>query len=202
MARKKKQTMSTMTIGPTIDELELDHNEARELWILLLVRGIATLAFGFVAVIWPDITLLSLAYLFSVFVMIIGVLDIINGIRMVNSRSLWFLKVFLGVSEIAVGLYLLRGGIVVTTLLFLQALGLILILQSFVDAIVWLRRTAHHGVKALSLFNALVGFVVGAFLLRSPVTSGLTFVWLIGFYGLLVGAITIAAGFSIRPEKT
>ena len=41
MARKKKQTMSTMTIGPTIDELELDRNEARELWILLLVRLLA-----------------------------------------------------------------------------------------------------------------------------------------------------------------
>lgn len=198
--------MSVLTkevdIATPIDELALDANADRDLWLLFLFRGITLVLFGFTAVVWPAITLVALAWVFSVYILIIGVLDIINGFRTLHSRNLWFLKVLLGVAEIGVGLYLLRANFVVTTLLFLQAAGLILILQAIVDSVVAFRSNLGKGLIVLTLISALFGFIIGVLLVRQPVTTGLTFVWFLGFYGLIVGAMTIAAAFAARPPKT
>lgn len=197
----KNNTLQNLSIGPTVDELNLDRNSERELWIVLMIRGIALLSLGFTALIWPGITLVALAHVFAIFIVVIGVLDVVNGFRSLNSKSLWFLRVILGIAEIAVGLHLLQGDFVLTTVTFLQAAGLILLLQAIIETIVTIKSDAQAGLKFLALFSALIGFVVAFALLRYPVSSGLAFTWLMGLYGLLVGPIMIAASLAVRPSK-
>lgn len=201
MANTNSLLTKKIEIGPAIDELELDREAAREFWILLLLRGISMLAFGFTAVIWPAITLVTLAYIFSVYILFVGALDIVNGFRLLSSKSPWFLKVLLGIVEVGIGLYLLRSGFVVTTVIFLQSIGLILILQACIESVVAIRAQVTKGLKFLMLFSALLSFIIGVSLLRFPVTVGVTYAWLIGLYGIVGGAMTVAAAFSVRPSK-
>ena len=44
-----------------------------ENWWLLLRRGIATIAFGILAFIWPNLTLLTLTFLWGAYVIVDGV---------------------------------------------------------------------------------------------------------------------------------
>ncbi len=196
------KNMHGPNVGTAIDSLELDANNSRELWQIFFYRGIAIFLFGFVSVAWPKITLVAMAYVFAISILIIGALDIVNGFRSVNSKNLWFLKVLLGVVEVGVGLYLLRSGFVVTTAIYLKTLGLILMLQAIIDLAVTIRSEHSKGLKVLSLFSSFLTFVIGVFLVRQPISSGLTFIWIVGLYGILVGSITIAAALSIRPAKS
>jgi uncharacterized membrane protein HdeD (DUF308 family) len=189
-----------LDINASIDELGYQDEPQQEAWLLMLFRGIALFLFGFAAVIWPGITTVALAWVFSVFILIQGTLDIINGFRSISSKGHWFLKIFLGVIEVGVAMYLLRSGFVVTTAIFLQAAGLIFILQAIINTVTSFTSGYSKGIVALSLLSAFFTFVIGVFLVRHPVSTGLTFVWVIGFYGIIAGAISMAAAFALRHE--
>lgn len=197
---KTPETLKLETIDANMDGLALDKDSSRDYWILVLLRGISMVAFGFVAIIWPHITVLALAYVFCIYILTLGMIDIINGFRMLNSKSLWFLKVLLGVAEIAVALYLLDRGLVLTALVLVQTIGLLMLLQAVVETIYAFRST-NGGLRALTIFSAFLSFVIGVALLRQPISTSLTFTWLLGFYGVVGGSIIIASALSIRPSK-
>jgi uncharacterized membrane protein HdeD (DUF308 family) len=44
-----------------------------ENWWLLLLRGLAAIAFGVIAFLWPGITLVALTYLFGIYAIVDGV---------------------------------------------------------------------------------------------------------------------------------
>ena len=104
-----------------------------EVWWLLMLRGIALILFGVVAVLWPGLTLLALATVFAAFLLISGVIDIITGIRAEGKRSLWFLTVLLGLAEIGLGVFILKTGLALAT--FIALVGFTLLIVGIVEVI-------------------------------------------------------------------
>ena len=49
-------------------------------WWVLLLRGIAAIVLGVCAIVWPGITLLTLAYMFAIFTVIDGVVALMHGL--------------------------------------------------------------------------------------------------------------------------
>src|SRR6202035_3571724 len=80
----------------------------KENWWALVLGGVATIIFGVAAVFWPGLTLLVLLYLFSAYVVISGVVNVLAGLGVVGLAEAWFLPVILGAFELGVGVYLLR----------------------------------------------------------------------------------------------
>ena len=197
----KKTLNANVDLAPAIDDLELDREAERELWIILLLRGIAMVLFGFTATIWPGITIVALGWVFAVYILIAGFLDIINGFRSISAKSHGFLKIFLGLCELGVGFYLLRANFVLTTAIFVSTVGLILILQAIIGAVVAISSSESGGMKFLMLFSAFLTIAIGFALLRYPLANGLVFLWILGFYGIFGGAITIVSAFLARPSK-
>src|SRR5581483_12441814 len=112
---------------------------AKDIWWALVLRGIVTVIFGIAAVFWPGITLVTVVYLFSAYVLVTGIINIIGGIRDIERMSWWFLNILLGIFELGVGVYLLRHPLVsfVTLILLigftLIARGVIEIVESFFE---------------------------------------------------------------------
>ena len=50
-------------------------------WWLFLVRGIAAIVFGILAIVWPGITLLTLVFFFGAYALINGISAIIAAVR-------------------------------------------------------------------------------------------------------------------------
>jgi len=55
--------------------------DLRQAWPMLLVRAVLAVALGLVALIWPGITLVILAWAFGIYAAIDGITQIIDGIR-------------------------------------------------------------------------------------------------------------------------
>jgi uncharacterized membrane protein HdeD (DUF308 family) len=55
--------------------------DLRQAWPVLLVRAVLAVALGLVALIWPGITLVILAWAFGIYTIIDSVTQIIDGIR-------------------------------------------------------------------------------------------------------------------------
>src|SRR5262245_46144381 len=76
-----------------------------ENWWLLLLRGIAAIAFGVLAFIWPDLTLLTLTFLWGTYAIVDGVLALWAAISSKGGELVprWWLAL-IGIAGIVAGL--------------------------------------------------------------------------------------------------
>ena len=62
----------------SVEVFEFDETSKKSWWTLV-VGGVVSVLFGFVAMIWPGITVGVLALLLAVFLGVVGVLDIVRS---------------------------------------------------------------------------------------------------------------------------
>ncbi|HEX5797253.1 MAG TPA: DUF308 domain-containing protein [Candidatus Saccharimonadales bacterium] len=178
--------------------------DAKRVSNALALRGIVAILFGIAAVFWPGITLVTLVYLFSAFVLASGLVTLVMGLidasRERNSVLSLVLTVVLGIAEIGVGVYLLRHiGVAFSTLILL--IGFVLILRGLVELFNGLFEadTSNMYRTATTLTGALA-VVAGVVLLFQPESSGVAFVWILGLYALLAGPLMVALALDISKK--
>jgi uncharacterized membrane protein HdeD (DUF308 family) len=169
----------------------------KDLWWLLLLSGKALLLFGLTTVVWPGITLVSLAVFFAVYVILSGVMDILVAIGSIAYKKGWFLTLILGVVEIAAGIYVLKTpGLALE--LFIFAAGIIFMIQGIFTIITSFVDTTDAGLRVLEVVSGILGIAAGFIVFRNPVSAGIAFTWVLGVYGLIAGTMRVAAALSLR----
>ncbi|MGZ6004863.1 MAG: HdeD family acid-resistance protein [Candidatus Saccharimonadales bacterium] len=163
----------------------------KESWWALVLGGVATIIFGVAAVFWPGLTTLTLIYVFSAWVLAVGIADGLAGVASMSRSATWFLPAALSAFELGTGLYLLRHTAVKFSTMILL-IGFVLIARGVVEAVnaYYANRTSARS-KAISYFSGLVALVAGIVILFSKQANGISFVWLLGVYGLVVGILSI-----------
>src|SRR5258706_13978520 len=74
----------------------------RRSWWMLAIRGVAALAFGILAIIWPDATLLVLVILFAAYALITAAVYIGAAVKNRTDKG-WWLILLLGLVAAAAG---------------------------------------------------------------------------------------------------
>lgn len=173
-------------------------NLTKEIWWFLLLSGVASIIFGFVALLWPGLTLVSLVYTYSIFVLVLGLIELFEAISNIKKDRLWWLLVLLALVNIGIGVFLLRNPLVAATL-FVILLAVYIFAQSIFDLIVasYAGKDDH---KWLWIVTGLSGLVAGFLVVFYPVAASLAFVWVLGFYTLVHGVISVAFALRIRDE--
>jgi uncharacterized membrane protein HdeD (DUF308 family) len=162
-------------------------------WWALVLGGVATIIFGVAAVFWPGLSLLVLLYLFSAYVLISGVVNIMAGLSTAGLVNSWFLPVALGAFELGVGVYLLRHTAVKFST-FVILIGFVLIARGVIEAVTAYLMTVRVSARAqaLSYLSGLGSLVAGIAILFAKKSGGVSFVWILGLYAIIVGTIHIA----------
>jgi len=171
---------------------------ARDMWGTLLLRGVLAVLFGIAAVFWPALTLVTLVYLFSAYVLVTGVVNLVQSVMNMKSRSMWYLTLLIGLVELGVGVYLLRHtDVSFATLILLIGFTLIIrgvleVVGAFMDLGGWAT------TRTLLTIGGLASVLAGVVILMQPVAAGVAFVWILGVYALLVGAMMVAVALDAR----
>lgn len=157
----------------------------------LVLHGIAAILFGIAAVFWPGLTTITLVYLLAAFLLIDGVIALIWGLTKFSDFSKAILIMLLGLVELGAGLYLMRQPeLALATLIVI--LGFVLVIRGLLAFIHMFTEKDAPVIKALHGIQGFLGLVVGIFILAQPVVSGLAFVWVLGLYALITGAVMVA----------
>lgn len=167
-----------------------------DIWWLFMLRGIVLILFGLVAVLWPGLTLVALATAFAVLLLLSGIADIIAAIRGIAHQSMWFLTMLLGLGELGVGVYLLKNHYALAT--FIALVGLSLVIIGILEIIAAFEPGEDAGRRFLVIIMGALSIIAGFIVLRYPVSSGLAFVWVLGLWGLIAGAVQVAMCLSLR----
>lgn len=168
-----------------------------EYWWILTLRGILAILFGIAAVFWPGLTILTLLYLFSAYVLVSGIVNIINGVGGVTKRATWFLTLILGLAELGVGVYLLRHPHV-TFATFILLIGFMLIVRGVFEGVSAFSDNVNATNRVLMIFASIVAVLAGILLLFQPESAGVAFVWILGLYALIIGPIMVALSLDLK----
>ena len=174
-------------------------NVVSELWWLALMESILAIFFGIAAIFWPSLTLITLDYLFSAFVLVWGIIEIVNALMSIGRRDTWWLTMIFGLVGLVIGVYLVRNpGVAFATFILLVGATLIVrglfdIIGTFLD-----RRSATH--RILLLIIGIVAVIAGIIVVMQPAAGGVAFVWIIGLYALIFGVVNLAVALEARRE--
>ena len=164
-------------------------------------RGGLAILLGILVLVWPGLTVLTLVTLVSIWLLLEGVMSIIQGVRNIKHGGLgWLGSILLGILELGVGAYLVqRPGL--TTLSIITLIGLVFFVQGFVYLFnTFAAPSTTGGHRALSFLYSILSFVAGVWIWRYPIHGTLAFVWLLGLYLVASGGLLIAIAAEANSE--
>jgi uncharacterized membrane protein HdeD (DUF308 family) len=182
-------------------ESAVSDRAVNELWWIGVLESALALFFGVSAIFWPGLTLVTLVYLFSGFVLGIGVIELIAGLMSIKRRSTWWVTALIGGVGVGLGVYLVRNPnvsfevFVILIGLFLIARGILDIMRVFVDRMSGV-------IKTLSAVVGIAAIIAGIFVLSQPVAGGVAFVWVLGLYAIIWGTLGMAISVELRALLT
>jgi uncharacterized membrane protein HdeD (DUF308 family) len=166
-------------------------------WWSLLLRGIAAIAFGILAFVWPQITLTALVFLWGAYVLVDGIFAIAAGIKSHAENKRWWVLLLEGILSVLAGvLAFVIPGITALVLLLMIAAWAIVTGAFEIGAAIQLRKYI-KGEWLLALAG-VASILFGLALFLNPGVGALAVVWLIGAYAIVFGVLLIALGLRLH----
>jgi len=166
-------------------------------WWALLVRGLAAIAFGVLAFVWPGITLTALVFLWGAYALVDGAFAIAAGVKSHSENKRWWVLLLEGLLSVAAGIFaFVIPGITALILLILIAAWAIVTGIFEIVAAIQLRKYI-KGEWLLALAG-VASVIFGLALLFNPGVGALALVWLIGAYSIVFGVLLIVFGLRLH----
>jgi len=175
--------------------------ELAENWWLLLLRGIAAIAFGVLAFGWPGLTLLALTLMWGIYAIADGILALWAAIASKGGEMAprWWLAI-VGIAGVVAGLltFVWPGMTALILLIFIASWAIVIGVLQIWGAI--RLRKEIEGEWLLGLSGVLwVAF--GVIMFAQPGAGALALIWWIGSFAILAGCVYIALAFQLKKYK-
>lgn len=166
-------------------------------WWLLVLRGLAAIAFGVLTWLRPGISLAALVLLFGAYALVDGVLGVWMAISGRKMNEYWWVLLLAGLVGIGVGVVaFLAPGITALALLFYIALWAIATGVLQIVAAIRLRREIRG--EWWLILAGLASVVFGGILIARPASGALALLWLIATYAVVFGVLLLLLAFKAR----
>lgn len=181
--------------------LGLALRELAENWWLLLLRGIAAIAFGFLAFLWPGLTLLTLVLMWGIYAIADGILALWAAIASKGGEVAprWWLAV-VGIAGILAGAlaFVWPGMTALVLLMFIASWAIVIGVLQIWGAIRLRKEIEGEWLLGLS---GVLSVAFGAIMFAQPGAGALAVVWLIGWFAILAGCVYIGLAFQLKKHK-
>jgi uncharacterized membrane protein HdeD (DUF308 family) len=167
------------------------------LWWLIMAQAVFAIFFGIAAIFWPGLTLLTLVYLFSAYILIWGLIEIVHGLMSIGRRGTWWLTLLFGIVGLGVGIYLIRHPRV-SLATFILLIGLTLIVRGVLEVVATFLYPSTATQRGLTLLVGVLAVIAGIIILEEPVAGGVAFVWVLGLYSLIFGTLEFVLALEAR----
>jgi uncharacterized membrane protein HdeD (DUF308 family) len=162
-------------------------------WWSMILRGIAAIAFGILAFLWPGITLTALVFLWGAYALVDGVVAIAAGVKSHGEYKRWWLLLLEGLLSIVAGIlaFALPG---ITALLLLVLIAVWAIVTGFFEIAAAIQLRKQIRGEWFLVLAGVCSILFGVLMLVNPFAGALAVVWLIGAYAVVFGALLVALG--------
>ncbi|KHJ74102.1 MULTISPECIES: HdeD family acid-resistance protein [Rhodococcus] len=168
----------------------------KQIWWVVLLRGILAVLFGVVALVWPGITVWALVVVFAAYAIIDGIVLVVQSVRDKPEGWGWWLA--MGIVSVLAGLVaLFWPGITALALLYVIAFYAILFGITGIVGGIRFRKVPESG-WVWSVLAGVVAVLFGIVLLIFPGEGILSLIVLLGIYAILFGVLLVILAFQAR----
>ena len=170
-------------------------------WWLFLLRGLAALAFGVLALVAPAATIAVLVFTFAVFAVLSGVLAVAGAFMIRTQSDHWWVWLLQGLAGIVLGVLTFRspGITALVLLLFIAANAIVVGVLEVVTAIRVRKEIEGEG---WIIAAGIASILFGALLIARPGAGALALITVIGAYAAVFGILLILGAFRLRRAAT
>jgi uncharacterized membrane protein HdeD (DUF308 family) len=166
-------------------------------WWVLLLRGIAAIAFGLLAWFEPGVTLAVLVLLFGAYSLVDGALGVWSALAARKEHDDWWLLLLVGLLGVGVGiLTFVAPGLTAIGLLFYIAVWAIA--TGVLEIITAIRLRKQIEGEWLLVLGGVVSVLFGVLLMAQPGAGALAVLWLIGGYAVVFGILLVVLALKAR----
>jgi uncharacterized membrane protein HdeD (DUF308 family) len=170
--------------------------EISKVWWAFLVRGLAAILFGVLALVWPAATLQVLVILFGAFVTVNGVFLIIKAIGSWKVRDDRWLLLLGGLLSVGIGIMTFVAP-QVTTLVLLFYIAAWSLATGIIEIVLAIRLRKEISGEIWWILSGIASIVFAVLLMLFPGAGALGVVWLISTYAIVVGVLLVILAFRL-----
>jgi uncharacterized membrane protein HdeD (DUF308 family) len=160
-----------------------------------ILAGAVSALVGVLVLVWPDISVVVLAWLFAIQLIVAGILQLIAAIGRDDGAAARVLLGLCGAFSILVGLLCLRGPLQTVVLLGLLV-GATWVVTGIIGIVHAFGARAHS--RGWGITSGLLSAIGGAVVLVYPGASIVVLTWLTGAVLLVTGLIVLVHGIATR----
>ena len=161
-------------------------------WWVVLLRGLAAIAFGVMAFAWPGLTIALLVLIWGAYALVDGVFSLIAGIRAKYGTLL-----VRGLLGIAAGIVTFAWpGVTAVTLLWIIAFWAIFAGVMQIAAAIRLRREIQG--EWILILSGICTVALGALLFLYPGAGAVSVAWLIASFAIAWGVLLMILAFKLK----
>ena len=172
------------------------HVLCKRTWWVFVIGGVASVIFGVLAFLNPGLALFVLAMFFAASILVDGAFNAVGALQH-REKDGWWVMLLMGILGLVVGGYaLLNPPVSMVALIYLVAiqailLGVFLLMMGYKVRKTTSREWILYATGALSvLFGGLV--------FRNPLAGGVSIVYMIACWAVLVGALKVFFGLRVK----
>jgi uncharacterized membrane protein HdeD (DUF308 family) len=177
-------------------------------WWVFLVRGLAAIGFGVLALIWPEITLGALVIVFGVYALFDGIMDIVLGVgvgrdqrghRLSSENRIWL--VLMGLVSVAAGVIAFVWP-AITAVALVWVIAFWAIVTGLVELFLAWRLRAELTNEWMWVLSGLLSIGLGVVLVVQPTAGALALVLWIGLLAIAWGVTLCITAFRLRGLRS
>jgi len=176
----------------------------KSVWWLVLLRGIFAIILGILAFIWPAATAVAFVWVFGIYVIVDGIVNIVQAIANRKQDPTWGWLLTIGIVGLIAGVVVLifpaaAGALALLVLLWIVAIWAVV---GGIFGIPAAASLASGGAKALGIVLAVLsiifGIVLGILLFTTPSSALIGLIYVLGAYAVISGIVLIVIAFQAR----
>jgi uncharacterized membrane protein HdeD (DUF308 family) len=165
------------------------------IWWLIVLRGLCGILFGVIAVLEPGVTILSLIWVFAIYLLADGIFGLISAVMAGQRRERWGFLVAASLFNVLVGVVmLLYPEITIYAFMLLIGAWAIVTGALMIGTAINHRRDGRWPLVIGGIASVMLGIVLAA----GPLTGAVVLTWWLGLYALIFGAALVAFGMKLR----
>ena len=170
-------------------------------WWVPVLRGVAAIVFGVIALWYPGLTLAVLVIFFGAWVLVDGIFRVVGALSGHASDPDWGFHLIIGIVGIIIGVLTFRAPRITALALLIYIAAWALMIGASEIALAIKLRKEIKGEWFLILMG-LASIIFAVLLLWNPAPGALALIWLIGSYAIVFGLLAIFLGFKLRSLPT
>ncbi len=164
-------------------------------WWAWLIRGILAIIFGIIAFTQPTTTALALVYVFGIYAIAEGILNIWAALSGKADSRFWY--IIWGIISVIAGIIAFSNPIL-TGLTLVIVIGAWAIVTGIFEIIAGIKLRDEIEGEFWLILAGILSIIFGILIWRNVAVGALTIVWLIGIYAILFGITLVALSFKVK----